>query len=188
MNKNEFIRLYLWLSIVFVLVLAYLQYQFTQDLMGTEMSISGTISSNLFNYNFENAFLTIDVLNTPLFMYILFTLLSVFAAVFALKNPPIRHKLLQEVIVYNVIISILFIVSSIVLMVLLPNTVSGAIEYGLIAMKFPIQGVDIINVYNFTYLFMIAYIILNIVALQLTKEKKYKEKKEETDLDSEFLL
>jgi hypothetical protein len=166
----------------------YLQYQFTQDLMGSETSISGTISSNIFRYNFENAFLTIDVLNTPLIMYISFTLLSVFAAVLALKNPPIRQKFLQEVVIYNVMISILFIASSIVLMVLLPDTVSGVIDYGLIAMKFPIQGGEIVSVFNFTYIFMIVYIILNIVALQLTKEKKYKEKKEETDLDSEFLL
>ena len=188
MNKNAFIRLYLWLSIVCVLVLAYLQYQFTQDFIGQEVSLYGSISSNIFKYNFENAFLTIDAFNIPLIMYLSFALLSGFVAVLAYREKPVEKKLFQEVVVYNVIISILLIVSSIVFMVLIPDTVNGALENGFIMSKFEVQRGEFQNAFNFTYLFMTIYVILNFVVLKITKEKKFVEKKEEMDLDSEFLL
>lgn len=189
MNKNNFIRLYLNLSIVFVAVLAYLQYLFTKGFMGEEqLMYSGTISSGLFNFNFENAYIEINVFNTPLIMFVVFALLSGFVAYIALREKPVQRKLYQDVVVYNVILTILFAVSNVVFMILIPDTVAGALEYGFFLVKFPVQGGDIANVFNFTYLFMTVYIILNIVVLQLTKETKFREKKEEDELDSEFLL
>ena len=121
-------------------------------------------------------------------MYIVFILLSGFVAYIALREKPVQKKLYQDVVVYNVILVILFAVSNVVFMLLIPSTVAGPLEYGFFMVKFRIQGGDIVNAFNFTYLFMTAYIVLNIVVLQLTKEKKFKEKKEVDELESEFLI
>ena len=188
MNKDRFIRMYLWLSIAVVLLLVFLQVSFGTGLMGEEPSISGEITTSLFQYKFENIVLTIDVLNTPLIMYIAFTILTIVVAVYGLKKEPVKQKLVQDLLVYNGIISILLIVSNIVYMILFPDTVSGILEHNLFLTRVPVQGGSIVNVFNFTYLFMLVYIILNLVVLLQTKEKTFKEKKDDTELDSEFLL
>lgn len=188
MNKNAFIRTYLWLSIAFVILLGYLQFQFTQDLIGDETALYGTITSSIFNYTFENAFLLIEALNIPLIMYFAFALLSGFVAALALKEKPVEKKLYQEVVVYNVIIAVLLVVSSIVFMILIPDGINGVLENGFFMSKFEIQRDEFQNAFNFTYIFMVIYIGLNVTVLQLTKEKKFIQKKEDLDLDSEFLL
>jgi len=188
MNKNVFIRMYLSLSILYVLALLYLQNQFLKSLEYLPFSNYGSISSSIFKYQFENFDITIDSINIPLIMFIAFALLSIFVAFLAMKEEPIKNKLLKEVVVYNVIIAFLLILSSIVFMLLIPNTVNGAIDSGFFMTKFEIQRDEFQNAFDFTRLFMIGYIILNGVALYLTKEKKFKEKKEVVELDSEFLL
>lgn len=188
MNKNKFIRMYLWLSIVCVLVLAYLQYQFIQDFIGTEVALYGSINAGLFKYSFENAFLEITAFNIPLIMYFAFALLTGFVAVLALREEPVKNKLIQEVVVYNGIISLILIVSSIVFMILIPDTINGALQNKFLMTNFETQRDVFKNAFNFTYLFLAVYIVLNVTVLQLTKEKKFKEKKEEVELDSEFLL
>jgi len=188
MNKNAFVRLYLWLGIVYVFVLMYLQSQFLKSLEYLPSSNYGEITVSLFRYRFENLDIYINSINIPLMMFIAFTFLSGFVAYLALKEEPIRNKLLKEVVIYNVVISVLLIVSSIVFMLLVPERVNGAINVGFFMTQFEVQRGDFQNAFDFTRLFMVVYIVLNATALYLTKEKKFKEKKEEVELDSEFLL
>lgn len=188
MNKDRFIRFYLWISVVYVLVLMYMQGQFLKSLEFMPLSNFGPISTSIFKYQFGFAGNTIEVLNVPLFMFIAFALLSGFVAYLTLREKPIEKKLLREVVVYNVLLSILLILSSIVFMLLIPNTVNGAIESGFLMTKFEVQRNEFQNAFNFTWLFMTIYVVLNVVALYSTKEKKFKEKKENIEEDSEFLL
>ena len=188
MNKNAFIRLYLWLSIAYVFALMYLQGQFLKSLNYIPSGNYGPITSTIFKYQFGFIPSTIVVINIPLIMFFAFVLLTGFVAYLSLKEEPIENKLLKEVVVYNVIIATLLVVSSIVFMLLIPDLVNGVIDNGFIMTRFEVQRGDFQNAFDFTRLFMLVYVVLNTVALYLTREKKFKEKKENVELDSEFLL
>ena len=175
MEKNKAVRLLLWLSLLFVVALFIVEFTFlTQLPAGDEFQFGyyGIINSNIFKAKFTALEIDTVVINTPLIGGAIFLLFNGFMLFYSIRGEELKHKFINEIIVYNVVIALLLVISSIVYMILIPDIVNGFIENNIIMTKIPRQADQIINVYNFNFVLLIVYSLLNMYTLFKTAEKK----------------
>lgn len=176
MEKNRFMRLYLRISIVlaiFILIVNLIFiWGFPIDSTQFPYGFNGTVEKTLFEVTFINMSGNVEVFNWPLIIHFGFFIVTVLTAALALTGEQLKKKKISEFMVYNVIISLLLVISSLVFMFLIPDTINGVIKNGIIFTKMPIRTDDIATVFNLSFVLIIIYIGMNIYVLSSTAETK----------------
>lgn len=182
MGKNSIVRLYLWISIVFVLVIAVVNILFINDLpVQIELfpnGFFGTIEKTLFNIAFISESAVIEIFNLPMILHLVFLVLSIGVLAFALIGKALEQKVFVEVLLYNVIISLALVIGNAVFVYLIPDVVNGTLVNGLFITTMPKQAADVVNVYNLSFILLAFYFVLNGAMLIKTREQRVIKKEE----------
>ena len=176
MEKNKFVRVYMWVSLLFVLGMlivnsVYLS-SFPVDSLLYPYGFNGIVEKTFFTITLINYSGTMEIFNWPLIIHFTFFVLSGFNVYLVLRGEQLKKKLLTEVMVYNVVIALLLVLSSLLFHYLVPDIINGVIENGFFMTKIPRQIDDVVNVYNLSNLLLTVYFVLNLFALIKTGEKK----------------
>jgi hypothetical protein len=182
MEKNKFIRTYLWLSIFLVIMIMIInviylgEYPVSETLFPS--GFNGLVEKDLFNVTLTNYNGELTIFNWPLVIHAAFLLISVLNLVLVFKGEPLKKKLISEVMVYNVLIAFMLVVSSALFIFFIPDAINGVIDNGFIMTKFPRQANELVNAYNLSFVLLTVYAVLNFTILTMTKEKKVVKKEE----------
>lgn len=191
MSKDKFIKQYMIISMLFIIGFIIIVNMFLNgfpvDPVNYQYGFNGTIESNLWEVSFISHFETISVQNYPLIVSGVLLLINGLVTFYAFRNGGTEAKIISETMMYNTVITLIMTISSLLMMLLIPEVINGVIENSFFMTKIPIMQDEIATIYNPQYFLSVVYIILNIFVLFYTKEKKFKPEKEKT-IDREDLL
>lgn len=131
----------------------------------------GVIDRGIFNLDLSiSPGVNIEIFNSPLIWFIGFFLLNLGLLIYSQVGDKEAVGTISGSLFYNLILSVLLIVTQLVFYYLVPETVNGAIEIGLFEYEFAVLS-DVSNVgYNFGYALATIYVLYNVfVVYVLTK-------------------
>ena len=175
MSKDKFTRIYLNISFILVLALLVMVSVF---LMEFPEGLNGTVSTTIFEVKLTSGEQFLKIFNWPLVFTLSVFVLNILVLVKALIGKQLEQQLLTETLVYNVVLSFLMVASTIIFMLLIPESVNGLIQHRVFRTKFYTMTDEFTNVYNFNYIIMGIYVIYNYIVLRITKEVKVVVEKE----------
>lgn len=137
-------------------------------------TMNGTVAKSILNFDFTLSIQdSIKIFNSPLIWFILFFIMNLGVLIYTQTGQNKSEGRIVESMFYNTIISFLLIVSQVVLYYLVPETVNGAIEFGLFRYEFvELSNKSVIGI-NFAYIFAMIYTIYNgiIIYLEIRENK-----------------
>lgn len=175
MSKDKFTRIYLNISLVLVVLLLIMVSVF---LMEFPVGMNGTASATILQVDLTSGGEVVSIFNWPLVFAFAVLILNVLILVKAMIGTPLDKQIITETLVYNVVLSLLMVASTIIFMLLIPETINGYIEHKIFRTKIFTQSEDFTSVFNFSYVIMGIYVIYNYVVLRITKEAKVVVEKE----------
>jgi hypothetical protein len=182
MTKDKFIKIYMWMSIVFMLgylaTIGNFLGTFPSDATDYPYGFNGTTEVNLWKAVFSNYAGDIEILNVPLIVSGVFLLVTVLVVVYAFKGDKLKDQAYGELLIYDTILALMLVVSTLVYMYLIPDIVNGVIAHKFLWTEMPRVTDDVVKVFNFGYVISIIYIVLNFGLLYHKRERKFQQKEQ----------
>lgn len=189
MKKDKIIRIYLWLSIIAMLAFMIVVVVFLQSLPVGETyqnGFFGGVEKTVITVVFEGSGY-VEATNYPLVVAVGLFLITLITAFYCNMNGGLQKKMISEAMVYNVVITLLIVASTLLFVYMIPESVNGVVDNGFFFTKFPRLTDDVVVAYNLSYLLSVIYIVLNGLTLIITKEKQRPSKEEEYNEGDLFL-
>lgn len=178
MNKENFLRVYNKLSILIGFLLLMFTFFFTNAFPKEYSSLTET---NVFMIRFVSFFEDVSVSNTPLFIFATLAILNILMLVRVGNTEDVEAKPLQSLVFYNMILSLMLTVGQVAFVLMIPESVNGAILNRVLFITFH-QGVGTpVHIVFSSYLLALTYFVYNIVVASKTRLEV-----EDTE-DEEFL-
>ncbi len=161
MIRERNLRIMIFIS-VFIAVITAVQFIYFID----QFPLVGTYSVTMQNIDLLDGSIIRNNSFLWMFLFIGFNLLTLGLGYFFFKP---KQKKLLEIALYNVLLSILFIVGLYLFVSMFSETVTGPVEHGLLQTEFTVDGEPFKSV-NIIYLLTVGYFIINTVFLSFKSE------------------
>lgn len=167
-------RVSVFIGFILLLVLAVYFNRFPDEMFGT-------IENGLFNITLAVTYDTsLLIFNTPLVVFLVVFLFNLGVLIYAITGKKVLLPQIVESILYNTILSFLFIVSQVVLYFVIPATVNGAINFGFFSYNFSVLTNEVLSGINFGYILITIYTFYNMfIVYFIRSSKEIQFKKEE---------